>query len=188
MKSKSLLRREARKLRRNLHVETLAPLLVERIATIPAVADADSFLLYAPMAGEVNLLGLMEYFPEKAAYLPRITPDNQLEFHRYQPGDAMETHPYGMPEPLASALALPPEAQNLLVIVPALMADEQGTRLGYGKSFYDRFLRDLRENNRKAITITAIPDTLLTERLPTDPWDEPVDWVVTEKRTLEARC
>ncbi len=184
MQSKSELRRQARETRKTLLLNGLDDIMIRRLSEHPAMAGADHVLLYAPLTDEINLLGLMAGFTEKTFYLPRITPDNRLDFHRYRPGDELEIHRYGMPEPLASSPALAPEAENILVVTPALMADKRGFRLGYGQSFYDRFLGVLRQECKSITAIAALPDVLLTETLPTDPWDEPVDWIITEERIL----
>ena len=64
-----------------------------------------------------------------------------------------------------------------LVIVPALMADKKGYRLGYGGGFYDRFLS---ENKGQFKTIVVIPQKLYVEELPIDEYDEKIDCVVTD--------
>lgn len=51
---------------------------------------------------------------------------------------------YQIYEP-ADGNAIPPEELDL-VIVPTLVCDERGNRVGYGKGFYDRFLKDCRED------------------------------------------
>jgi 5-formyltetrahydrofolate cyclo-ligase len=63
------------------------------------------------------------------------------------------------------------------VVVPGLAFDRAGHRLGYGKGFYDRFLAQL---NPKVIKVGLVPSQLIFEQLPKDPWDQPVDYLVSE--------
>jgi 5-formyltetrahydrofolate cyclo-ligase len=57
-----------------------------------------------------------------------------------------------------------------VVLVPALAMDLNGYRLGQGKGFYDRALKNL-----PAFTIGIIfPYELLSQPLPIDSWDIPL--------------
>jgi 5-formyltetrahydrofolate cyclo-ligase len=51
---------------------------------------------------------------------------------------------YNIYEPAAGTV-VPPEELDL-VIVPALVCDKQGNRVGYGKGFYDRYLKQCRRD------------------------------------------
>ena len=50
----------------------------------------------------------------------------------------MEISNFGIKEPCSEPVA--PDILDL-IIVPALMVDKNGYRLGYGGGFYDRFLK-----------------------------------------------
>ena len=56
--------------------------------------------------------------------------------------EAFEISNYNILEPLSCAF-IPPENIDL-VLVPLLVCDEGGNRVGYGKGFYDRFLKQCR--------------------------------------------
>ena len=47
---------------------------------------------------------------------------------------------WGIPEPDSSSIPIP-ESSIEVVFVPLLAYDKKGTRVGYGKGFYDRFLK-----------------------------------------------
>lgn len=66
----------------------------------------------------------------------------RMAHYRLRPGDPLVENAYGIPEP-ADAGSLPPvRPQEIdLVFVPLLAYDAQGARVGYGRGFYDRFLR-----------------------------------------------
>jgi 5-formyltetrahydrofolate cyclo-ligase len=53
-----------------------------------------------------------------------------------------DTNEYGIPEPIEG---IPVDAQELdAVLVPLLIFDKGGNRVGYGKGFYDHFLQSCR--------------------------------------------
>ena len=147
----------------------------------PVFAKAPQVLLYHAFRNEVDLLPLCEKYPDKQWYLPRAKGKN-LEFHLYMPGDILEAHKYGMQEPLASAPALEEIQPGALALLPALMADRSGYRLGYGQGFYDRFLA---ENEGKLHTAVIVPGMLLMPMLPRDSWDKPADAVISDTGVIE---
>lgn len=73
--------------------------------------------------------------------------DNRLTHHLYKQNDHLIQNRWGIDEP--SALD---EVDPLLidfVIVPLLVCDVSGNRIGYGKGYYDRFLSECRVGVRK---------------------------------------
>lgn len=51
---------------------------------------------------------------------------------------------YGIDEPVDGLVMFPEEID--MVIVPLLAFDEKGNRVGYGKGYYDRFLKECRKD------------------------------------------
>jgi 5-formyltetrahydrofolate cyclo-ligase len=64
------------------------------------------------------------------------------------------------------------------VIVPLVAFDRFGTRLGYGRGFYDRFLHELPRRIERIGLAFSIQEA---DRIPALPHDEPLDTIVTEK-------
>lgn len=63
-----------------------------------------------------------------------------------------------------------------IVILPMLICDVKGYRLGYGGGFYDRFL-----SSSKALKI-GINFFEPVERLPIENYDIPIDYLITPKK------
>lgn len=136
-----------------------------REAVTPLLSEARHVLLYAATASEMDLLPLATC-PETQFYLPRCAPKRRLAIHAYPA--PLVLSPFGIREPEATAPELDPVVLDL-VLVPALVLDRDGYRLGYGGGYYDRLLPRLRPECR-----TIGVSSLLVERLPRDPWDIPV--------------
>jgi 5-formyltetrahydrofolate cyclo-ligase len=66
-----------------------------------------------------------------------------------------------------------------LIFVPAIVFDEAGFRIGYGRGFYDRWLAAIDRNKILAIAY----DFQVIQRVPREPFDISVALIVTEKRT-----
>ena len=64
------------------------------------------------------------------------------------------------------------------IIVPLVAFDRHGTRLGYGKGFYDAFLHDM---PRSIPRIGLAFSSQEVHHIPALPHDEPLDVVITEK-------
>lgn len=90
---------------------------------------------YWPIRSEIDPRALMHRLAMEGfcLALPRIG-DVGLVFHAYKMGDMLVKGPFGTQEPPAGSPIVQPDA----ILAPLLAFDAQGTRLGYGKSFYDR--------------------------------------------------
>jgi 5-formyltetrahydrofolate cyclo-ligase len=73
------------------------------------------------------------------------------------------------------------DEKELVVFVPGVVFDLQGHRLGRGRGWYDQLLNRLRPG---AIFVGLAYEFQVVEEVPTQPWDEPVHYVITEKRLI----
>jgi len=73
----------------------------------------------------------------------------------------------------------PPTKEMDMILVPLLVVDKDFNRLGYGKGFYDRFLK--KEN---AVKVGLLFDDFLIDQIPVENFDEKLDILITEKMIL----
>ena len=79
-------------------------------------------------------------FPNVRTAVPRVNDaTGELEHFYYDRDTNMVKNAWGIEEP-AGAEHVDPKVIDL-VVVPLLCFDERGYRVGYGKGYYDRFLR-----------------------------------------------
>jgi 5-formyltetrahydrofolate cyclo-ligase len=114
---------------------------------------------------------LRELFNDnKNFYLPKVDGEELLVCPYVN--DLQKSH-FGIYEPCSK----PVNAEILdLVIVPALMCDKNGYRLGYGGGFYDRFINKYGQNFK---TLCPVPKELFVENLSVDKFDKKVDFIIT---------
>lgn len=102
-----------------------------------------------------------------------------LMFRRWIPGDRLGVGPLGIAEPLETAPAMEPD----VLFIPLAAFDRRGHRIGYGAGNYDRTLADLRA--RKRIRTIGVAYGVQEELfIPSEPHDEAVDIIVTERDVL----
>ncbi|MDP7322999.1 MAG: 5-formyltetrahydrofolate cyclo-ligase, partial [Candidatus Woesearchaeota archaeon] len=68
-----------------------------------------------------------------------------------------------------------------LVIIPGIVFDQNGHRIGYGYGYYDRFLKKLDKN---VVKIGFGFEFQIVDKIPEEKHDVPVDIMVTEKRVI----
>ncbi len=78
----------------------------------------------------------------------------------------------GVPEPLADEPVA--DDETALVLMPGLAFDREGHRMGYGGGYYDRFLAAEPDHP----TVALCFDFQITEQIPTEEFDIPVDLVL----------
>ena len=108
-------------------------------------------LSYSSLSGhnEFDVAGcesiLRNRHPQIVSALPRIdAADNSMEAVEINDGGGLTLNQYGIPEPLGGRI-INPEIIDL-VFVPLIAFDTRGFRVGYGKGYYDRFLKRCRED------------------------------------------
>lgn len=168
MDSKSDLRKKAKCIRKSLSIAEKSKIAIEKIRGNTLYIPAKNVLIYYPLRYELNLLALLD--DEKNFYLPRVCGEN-LQICPFKKGDKLVTSSFNICEPCSNSI----NPRNLdLVVVPALMADKSGFRLGYGGGFYDRFL----VKNNTVKTILPIAKELIVEELPHEEFDIKIDEII----------
>ncbi len=69
-----------------------------------------------------------------------------------------------------------------IFLVPGIVWDEAGYRIGFGGGYFDKVLSQRRPDS---LAIGLAYDFQVLPALHPDPWDQPVDLLVTEKRVIE---
>ena len=167
---KTALRINAKNIRKSLSMDVVSSKLVSKIQQTAEYINAKHIMLFYPTKYEVNLLELLND-KTKEFYFPRVN-GCELQVCPYSLGDELNKSRLNILEPCSN----PINAKILdLIIVPALLVDSCGYRLGYGGGFYDKFLSEIRSDVK---TICAIPKELFVEELPHDDFDIPVNKVI----------
>lgn len=170
MNMKTDLRIRAKSIRKSLPICEISEKLTKLVQKHSVYIEAKNVMLFYPTKYEIDLRGLLE--DDKNFYLPRVKDENLL-ICPYLVGESLKKSCFNILEPCSE----PVSADILdLIIVPALMVDKKGYRLGYGGGYYDRLLSKLSENVK---TICAMPKELVVDEFRHEDFDVPVDFVIT---------
>lgn len=140
---------------------------------------------YLPQRGEFDVRPLMNQalWMGRTACLPVLPARGRvMRFGRLLDGVRMAPNRYGIPEPVDGR---PLRARQLdLLLMPLVGFDLAGRRLGMGGGYYDATLAFMRHRRhwRKPRLVGVAYECQRVEALPDDPWDMPLDAVLTEKR------
>ena len=103
--------------------------------------------------------------------------DNSLEHFLWEDSTELRENSAGIPEPVNGHSY--PADQIDLVLVPLLIFDRSGHRIGYGKGYYDRFLASCRIDTLKVGLSVFDPVDDFQEK---DEWDIVLDYCVTPQK------
>ncbi len=152
----------------------------EKITSLPEFQNAHTILLYSAVRGEVSLQNIKEKFiSDKKLVLPKVIKDTkELKLYEIPNLEYLESGYAGILEPPEHLPEIQPDEIDL-AIIPGVAFDLKGNRLGFGQGFYDRLLKKI-----DCRTIAPAFEFQVTDELPAEDHDMPVDIVVTEERTI----
>jgi 5-formyltetrahydrofolate cyclo-ligase len=140
---------------------------------------AKSVAAFSSIQGEVDTLTLLEGVLKagKKLYLPRVSKDrSQLGFYEVKDLTKLEPGAFGILEPQPRR---PARVGDLdMMILPGLAFDRRGSRLGFGKGYYDRILPSLKKS---ALSVGLCYSFQVIDRVPVNGADVPVKALLHEK-------
>ncbi|MBQ8480831.1 MAG: 5-formyltetrahydrofolate cyclo-ligase [Akkermansia sp.] len=131
--------------------------------------------IYAPMAHEVNLLLLLNMYPQHHFAVPRCREARRMDFyHITRPEEQIQPDSRNIPAPIEGLTYIPPQ-QFDIIIVPGVAFTAQGARLGYGGGYYDTYLPQCPQ---ATLIAAAFPGQIL-ESIPTEAHDLTIPHIIT---------
>lgn len=157
--------------------------VAESIAALPIPQGAivSGFL---PIRGEIDPRPALDDLARRGhrLCLPVVLEDRvTMIFRAWQPGAPLVPSSFGLSVPEASAPVVDPS----VMLVPLAAFDRRGFRIGYGKGHYDRAIERLAARG-PLLEIGIAFACQEIARVPAEPHDRPMQWVVTEAGAI--RC
>lgn len=154
-----------------------------RLESLPPVAEARRVAAYRAARGEIPLDALLEGPRGDIFTLPRVV-GADLEFVACRRGQTFVRGAFGLLEPAdGEVVAL---ADHDAVLVPVVAFDRHCRRLGQGGGFYDRAMASLaaQAGASRPVSIGVAHWFQRVDAVPCEPWDVPLDAVVTDRELL----
>lgn len=171
-------------------------MIADKVIRMPEFQKSNKILLYAPIRNEVETKEIREEAKclKKEIFYPRVL-GKEMKFYRVGESTEFETSPYGIcePKPELAELFVPEKEDMIFVLVPGVVFDEAGSRIGYGGGYYDKYLQWLEEeisvDNICKVAIAYDCQLVEEGRIKKETHDVAMDFIVTETRLLsmEAR-
>lgn len=170
-------RKEALRRKAALLPKAEAEHLLERFAQLPQVRSAQTVMVFCGVGREPDTDGLIRTLLERGqrVALPVCLPGRRMEARVISDMSQLVPGKFGIPEPDYTCPKAAAEEIGA-VLVPGLLADREGYRLGYGGGYYDRWLAGY-----QGFTAMVCPRERLVDALPREGFDRPVELVITEE-------
>lgn len=161
---------------------SLSSSIIARVLALDVYHRADCVMAYVGFGGEIET---MDFIADvlargKKLVLPRVVPESgALGIHVVsEPARQLEAGVWGIRQPRPDLCPVAPPSQVEFVLVPGVAFTRSCERLGYGRGYYDGFIRGL--GDRRPALVAAAFSLQVLPGLPVSDRDQRVDLVVTE--------
>ena len=175
--NKKELRKEIRNRKQQYTQEELKKLsepIINRLRHHPKLIEAKTIMLYHSLPDEVFTHDFVDEMVKtgKKVLLPVVINETEMEIRCYTGSKDMKISSFNILEPIGELFT---DYKNIdFLAVPGMSFDTDRNRLGRGKGYYDRFLKQAKQAYKLGICF----DFQKLESIPTDEYDEKVDAVL----------
>ena len=139
--------------------------------------QASSIFIYISTAFEPDTRTIIEnaWHAEKAVYAPKYYGQGRMDAIRITDWNGLAPGKLGILEPRDPLHFQTADSVDLCV-VPCVAVTRSGLRLGHGAGYYDRWLKW----HPSKLTLCLCFERMIAPSVPDDPWDVPINHVLTE--------
>lgn len=117
----------------------------------------------------------------KNVAIPKCIPDGRkMEFYIFTSYDQTEVVYYGLNEPIVEKTTFVESSNIDTIVVPGLAFSNEGSRLGFGGGYYDRYLATYSGN-----VLSIVYDCQLEDKIPMEEHDIVIPKIITESSVFE---
>ena len=165
--------------------------IAKKVIQLECFKKCNTILLYMSTRSEVET---QEIYLEakkrgKRIYCPRVN-GKQMEFYLVNEKTEFEISTFGIiePKPESTEVFVPDKEDEIFVLMPGVVFDEEGNRIGYGGGYYDKYLQRLADGNayRSLSAVAVAYDCQMIESgiIEREPHDIRGDYIITESRDI----
>lgn len=171
--------------------------IAEKVIAKKEFREADKVLLFASYKSEVETFEIFEAarMLGKDVYYPKVI-GSEMKFHLVEKGEDLIEGYRSIQEPEANPEKQfrPKQTDRICIIMPGVVFDEEGNRIGYGGGYYDKFLQQIRavwtnsetmyKEHIHKIAIGFACQMVEVGRIESEQHDIKADCIVTEYKIL----
>lgn len=157
----------------------------QNLLSLEEYSRAGCIALYASIHKEADTADILAaaFKAGKRVLYPAVC-GHQMVFRLVEALEQLREGTFGILEPCPTGIEHQADEADLIV-VPGIAFDRSGHRIGYGKGYFDRFLR---HPGRKACLVGLCHDfQLIDGAIPADRHDIAMDIIVTDRRIIYPR-
>jgi 5-formyltetrahydrofolate cyclo-ligase len=161
-------------------------LIAEKLFSLPEFSNAKTIMPYSSFGSEVQTENIILKALElgKKVVLPATDFKNhRMRLFQISSLQELSENSRGIKEPAENNEKEVSSKELDIIVIPGIAFDERGHRIGFGKGFYDIFLKQVSAESE--IVALAFEFQLLNENIPEEQHDVRVKKIVTEKRIVE---
>ncbi len=162
--------------------------IFQHLRHFPSYKAAQNVMVYIDFRSEVKTHEIIQDLinVDKKAIVPICVPATRemILSHLKNPAEELAEGNFGVFEPKEEYIRPIDAAEIDLVIVPGVAFDREGYRIGYGGGYYDRFFEKL---PKKIPAVALAFDLQLVEAVPTESFDQAVDYIITESEIISCK-
>ena len=155
----------------------------KRLLREKSIKEAKTIALTISKYPEVDTLNIIEelWGLGKKVVVPKCDPsDRSMTFYAITSFEQLETVYMDLKEPIIELTQMVNRHEIDVIIVPGIVYDFRGFRIGYGGGYYDRYLK-----NYDGTLISLAFTVQLTHQVPKEAHDIPVDIIITEQDRID---
>jgi len=139
---------------------------------------------YYPSNYEVNILDFLKEASKKkfSIALPVIKKNGKMSFKFWFKNETLSVNKFGILEPASSKKDVTPD----LIIVPLISFDKYLNRIGYGKGYYDRYLKKISKIKKNMISLGMAYSFQKCKKVPVNKYDFKLDYIFTERGIISS--
>lgn len=182
---KQVIREKINTNRKNIHpalISEKSKKIIENLITLSEYKQTNTIMPYLSLDFEVDTKEFIkdELSKNNKTIIVPFVEGNDIQISRLNDFEDLKQGKFNVLEPIKKESH---QGNIDLILIPGVAFDKKGSRIGFGKGFYDRFL----EKNKDSLKVALAFEEQIVDLIPAEQHDIPVDMIITEKRIMRCR-
>ena len=155
--------------------------IFNKLITSDLYKEANSIFIYLSFGSEIETKNIINKAIEdkKKVYIPKIyKEDKSMKAIRLKSYNDLKENSMGILEPIDDSNYINKNDIDL-ILVPGVVFDFNGNRIGYGGGYYDRYLKDIKEIRNKLVLAY---DFQIVDLIKPESHDVVFDYIITNTK------